>query len=144
MNARVAAGVLGAADGVTSISGVIAGGAGSHVAHAALAHAALGGALAATVSMAGGEMLSQDAVDWRAVGAMGMGTALGSALPALPLLWAAGFGGWGLVVAIALVIGLAVGLVRSRTTGRPLGLSLAQTLLVLGFGAGVGLGAGFI
>lgn len=144
MNARVSAAVLGASDGCTSISGVIAGGAGAHIAHSALGVTAIGGALAATASMAGAEMLSQDRTDWGSVGAMGAGTLLGSALPAIPLLALAGTGAWFVIVAVALVIGVVVAVVRWRTTPRSLPKSIVQTLAVLLVGGLVGYAVGSV
>lgn len=142
MNERLAAGVLGAADGATSIAGVIAGGAAAHVAHSALAVTALGGALAATVSMGGAELLSQDATDWGAVVAMGLGTLGGSAFPAVPLFVAGGRGGALAVVLVTLGLGVVVGWVRAHGTGRHFLRALGQTLAVLGAGGFVGYGAG--
>lgn len=134
--------ILGSADGVTSIAGVIAGGAGAGVGHTALAITAIGGALAATVSMAGAELLSEEATDWGAIVAMGFGTLFGSALPAIPLLAMAGTPAWLSVLGVALAIGILVGTVRARTTRRNLLRAVGQTLLVLGAGALVGFGAG--
>lgn len=142
MNSRISAAVLGSADGVTSIAGVIAGGAAAHVSHVALGVTALGGALAATVSMGGAEMLAQDATDWPAVAAMGVGTLAGSAVPALPLLVASGAVAWAVIVAVSLAFGVVVGAVRARTTGRAFAVAAAQTLAVLGAGGLVGYGAG--
>lgn len=142
MNHRIASGILGAADGVTSIAGVIAGGAASGTSHGKVAVIAIGGALAATVSMAGAELLSEDTTDWRSIEAMGAGTLLGSALPALPLLIAAGRAAWIAVVLISIVLGLLVGFVRARTCNRPIVKAVLQTLAVLGTGAVVGYGAG--
>ena len=144
MNRRLAAGVLGAADGVTSISGVIAGGAASHVGHAALAVVALGGALAATVSMAGAELLSEDDTDWEAIGAMGVGTLGGSALPAVPLLALSGSEAWIAVLAVSVAIAAVVAQVRHRTTNRGLLRATAQTMAVLALGGAVGYAAGLI
>jgi|SRR5579875_38532 len=142
MTSRYAAGILGAADGVTSIAGVIAGGAAAHVGHAALGVTALGGALAATVSMGGAELLSEDATDWRAVAAMGVGTLLGSALPALPLLFVGGPTAWLAVAAVALAVAFVVGFVKHRSGNRQLTSALALTLAVLVVGGLVGYGAG--
>ena len=142
MNHRIASGLLGASDGTCSIAGVIAGGAAAGIGHNALAVTAIGGALAATVSMGGAEMLAEDATDWGAIGAMGTGTLLGSALPALPLLAMSGHAAWGAVLAVSLLIGLAVGWVRARTTHRTLPQSIAQTLAVLALGGAVGYAAG--
>ncbi len=138
----VATSILGSADGVTSIAGVIAGGAGAGVGHTALAVTAIGGALAATVSMAGAELLSEAATDWGAIGAMGAGTLFGSALPAIPLLAMGGTGAWMGVMVVALAIGVLVGLVRARTARKGFVRAVGQTLLVLGAGALVGYGAG--
>lgn len=142
MKRRVAAGILGVSDGATSIAGVIAGGAAAGVSHHALGVTAVGGALAAATSMAGAELLSQDSTDWRAIAAMGTGTLLGSALPALPLLVMSGRLAWLAVVCVSLALGCCVGFVRHRTTGRPVGRSLTQTLAVLAAGGFVGFGAG--
>ena len=142
MNARVSAGILGAADGVTSISGVIAGAAAAGVGHAAIAVTAIGGALAATVSMAGAELLSEDSTDWSAIGAMAAGTLLGSALPAVPLLALKGSAAWIAVLVVAVVIGLLVALVRAEITHRSIPKAAAQTLGILTLGGLVGYGAG--
>lgn len=142
MNHRISAAVLGSADGVTSIAGVIAGGAAAHVSHGALAVTALGGALAATVSMGGAELLSEAHTDWGAIGSMGVGTVLGSALPAFPLLVAGGVVAWIAVAGVSVVLGMVVGLVRSRAAKRPLALAMGQTLAVLVLGGAVGYGAG--
>ena len=144
MQRRISAGLLGAADGCTSIAGVIAGGAGAHVAHNALAVTALGGALAATVSMGGAEMLSEDKTDWGSIVAMGLGTLLGAAVPALPLLALAGSVAWIAVACTSVAIGCLVGIVRSRVTHRRPLLSIVQTLAVLGIGGLVGYGAGLL
>lgn len=138
----VATSILGSADGVTSIAGVIAGGAGAGVGHTALAVTAIGGALAATVSMAGAELLSEAATDWGAISAMGVGTLFGSALPAVPLLAMGGTSAWIAVTVVALAIGVLVGLVRARTAHKGFVRAVGQTLLVLGAGALVGYGAG--
>ena len=142
MNGSVSAAVLGSADGVTSIAGVIAGGAAAHVSHVALGVTAVGGALAATVSMGGAEMLAQDTTDWPAVAAMGVGTLGGSALPALPLLVASGPVAWLAIVGLSIGFGVAVGAVRARTTHRSFWTAAAQTLGVLAAGGLVGFGAG--
>lgn len=144
MNPRVSAAILGASDGAVSISGVIAGGASAHVSHHALGLAAIGGALAATVSMAGAELVSEDKTDWGSVLAMGSGTLLGSAFPAFPLLALSGNAAWIVVAFVALLIGVAVGVVRSRVTKHRLVTSLGVTLLILAIGAGVGFGAGLL
>lgn len=144
LSRRAASGILGAADGVTSIAGVIAGGAAAGVTHSALAVTALGGALAATVSMGGAELLSQDATDWGAIAAMGFGTLGGSALPALPLLFSASPAAWWGVVALAVAIGVAVGYVRCWTTGRRLLRAVVQTLVVLALGGAVGYAVGIL
>ena len=144
MQRRVSAAILGASDGCVSISGVIAGGAGAHVAHNALAVTAIGGALAATVSMAGAEMLSEDKTDWSSIVAMGLGTLLGAAIPALPLVALAGAVAWIAVACTSVAIGLLVGVVRSRVTRRAPLISIVQTLAVLGIGGLVGYGAGLL
>lgn len=142
MNRRTSAAVLGSADGVTSIAGVIAGGAAAGVGHEAVAVTAIGGALAATVSMAGAEMLSQNATDWEAIESMGAGTLLGSALPAVPLFVLTGPFAWVAVLGVAFVIAVVVGVVRHRTTDRPLVPAVALTLAVIAAGGAVGYGAG--
>ena len=142
MNHRISSGLLGAADGTTSIAGVIAGGAASHLVNAKIAVVALGGAAAATISMAGAEMLSEGETDWGAIGAMGAGTFAGSAIPAVPLLGARGSIAWALVVAFSALLAWAVGEVRACTLQRPRVIAYAQTLAVLTLGAGVGYAAG--
>jgi VIT1/CCC1 family predicted Fe2+/Mn2+ transporter len=142
MNHRVASGILGAADGVTSIAGVIAGGAASGTAHSKIAVIAIGGALAATVSMGGAELLSEDATDWTAILAMGLGTLGGSALPAIPLLVLHGPLSWFVVAAVSLAIGVVVGFVRAHTTHRRYLRAVLQTLAVLLCGGIVGYAAG--
>lgn len=131
MKRSISAAILGAADGTCSISGVIAGGAAAHASDPKIAVIALGGAAAATVSMAGGEFLSEDHADALAIFAMGAGTLLGSALPALPLLLLSGFGVWPAVIAVSLLIGLAVAYVRAKSTGRPSKKAATQTFAVL-------------
>lgn len=118
MSTAVKAAVLGAADGVTSISGVVAGGAAAGIGHTALAVTAIGGAFAATVSMAGAEMLSEELTDWSAIVAMGVGTIVGAGAPVVPLLFVSGIFGWLAVVFVALLVACAVGEVRFRNTKR--------------------------
>lgn len=139
---RVKAGILGSADGVTSIAGVVAGGAGAGVGHAALAVTAIGGAFAATVSMGGAEMLSEAATDWSNVEAMAVGTLGGAALPAVPLLALTGALAWVAVLLVSLVIAVTVGEVRHRNSHQARSVAWAQTLAVLVVGAAVGYAAG--
>ena len=138
------AAILGAADGACSIGGVIAGGMAAHIPNHALGFTAIAGGLAATVSMAGAEMLSEDTAAWTSVTAMGVGTLLGAALPAAPLLLLAGAAGWIAVACTSVAIGCLVGIVRSRVTRRRPLLSIVQTLAVLGIGGLVGYGAGLL
>lgn len=142
MNAKLKAGVLGASDGATSIAGVVAGGTAVGVGHTALAVTAIGGALAATVSMAGAEWLSEDSDNWSAVEAMAAGTLLGAGLPAVPLLFASGFYATLLVILVSLGVGLAVGETRFRSGRSSRWKSYTCTLLVLLTGATVGWLAG--
>jgi VIT1/CCC1 family predicted Fe2+/Mn2+ transporter len=134
--------ILGAADGVTSIAGVVAGGAGAGVSHTALALTAIGGAAAATVSMGGAEWLSATRPRAADAVAMGVGTLAGGALPALPLVWLSGSEAWLAISIVALVLAVVVGLVRAhmRRTARP--VAIMQTIAVLGAGALVGYAAG--
>lgn len=131
--------MLGGADGVTSIAGVIAGGTAAHVAHNALAVTVLGGALASTESMAGAEWLAEGETEWPAVGMMAAGTLVGSALPAIPLFLGAG---WWAVALVALGLSIVVGEVRHRMTGRNWWVCQAQTLGILVLGGLLGYGAG--
>lgn len=140
--ASLKAAVLGSADGTTSIAGVIAGAAATGTGHAGIAKIALGGALAATVSMAGAEMLSESKTDWGAVCAMGLGTLLGSGLPALPLFALRGLSAWLAVLAVGVVLACAVGEVRARANHGRRRRTYAQTLAVLAVGGAVGYGAG--
>lgn len=142
MNPRIKAGVLGAADGATSIAGVVAGGAGAGIGHQALAVTAIGGALAAAVSMAGAEWLSEDRTDWQAVKAMAAGTLLGAALPALPLLFVNGLLAVLLVVVVSLAVGVAVGETRYRAGKTTRLKAYSATVAVLCAGALVGWLAG--
>jgi VIT1/CCC1 family predicted Fe2+/Mn2+ transporter len=142
VNSRIHASILAVSDGVCSISGVIAGGAAGHVGHGALGRTALGGAFAATISMAGAEFNSEDKTDWGAVGAMGAGTVAGAALPAIPLLVLASWAVWPAVVAVSLLVALGVGEVRHRATGRTRAKAWLQTLAVLALGGAVGYLAG--
>jgi VIT1/CCC1 family predicted Fe2+/Mn2+ transporter len=138
----VSAAILGTSDGATSIAGVIAGAAGAGVTHSAIAVSALGGAFAATVSMSGGELLSESATDWEAIGSMGGGTLIGSALPALPLLFIAGGSATMAVIAVDVLIGLLVGYVRARATDTRVIKAQFQSLAIITVGALVGLLAG--
>ena len=142
MNARMKAAVLGAADGATSIAGVVAGGAGAGVGHQALAVTAIGGALAATVSMGGAEWLSEASTDWHAVETMALGTLIGAGLPGVPLLFCAGNLATLLVVVVSLLVGLAVGETRFRSGRGSRVKSYTCTLAVLVAGAAVGWLAG--
>lgn len=142
VNSKIKAGVLGAADGATSIAGVVAGGAGAGVGHQALAVTAIGGALAAAVSMAGAEWLSEDATDWSAVKAMAAGTLIGAALPSLPLLFTSGLLAVALVVGVSLAVGAAVAETRHRSTKTGRARAYAGTVAVLAAGALVGWLAG--
>ena len=145
MSRRIAAAILGGADGITSISGVVAGGAAAHIGHDALGRTVLAGALAAAESMAGGELLSETRTDWGAVGSMGIGTLVGSGLPALPL-FLGGVTSAGipllLLLAIAGAAVVIIGLVRARVTHRSKSKSILQTLGVLLLGAAIGFVAG--
>lgn len=142
MKTSTKAGVLGAADGVTSISGVVAGGAAAGIGHAALAVTAIGGALAATVSMAGAELLSEDTTDWEAVLAMAAGTVIGAAAPAVPLVFVAGTAGWAAVTVVSIAVAVAVGEVRYRAERRGRTAAYLLTGLVLACGAAIGWLAG--
>lgn len=142
MKPAVKAGILGAADGVTSISGIITAGGASGTHHTALAVTAIGGALAATVSMAGAEMLSEDQTNWSSVGTMGAGTLIGAGLPAIPLLAVGGRVGWLAVALLSIVLAVGVGEVRHRMTTKARGPAIAGTVTVLALGAAVGLAVG--
>lgn len=131
------AAILGAADGVTSIAGVVAAAGVASGPHK-VARIALAGAASATISMAGGEFLSEEKTDWGSVGAMAAGTLLGSALPVLPLLVVAGTTGWALVVVVSLLIAVAVGEVRSRMRHITRATSYSVTVLLVVAGAAVG------
>lgn len=138
-------GILGAADGVTSVAGgVIAGGAAAGVDHSALAATAIGGALAATVSMGGAELLSEEITDWAAVAAIGIGTICGAALPAIPLLFISGVAGWVSVALIAAAVAVVVGEFRHRSTCRHRLNAYLLTATVICVGAGVGWAAGHL
>ncbi len=134
--------ILGTSDGATSIAGVIAGAAGAGVAHSAIAVSAIGGAFAATVSMSGGELLSESTTDWYAIGSMGAGTLLGSALPAMPLLFVTGTGSTLAVIGVDVLIGLLVGYVRARATNTRVIKSQIQSLAIITAGGLAGLFAG--
>ncbi len=102
--------IFGSFDGLTSALGVITGliVAGTHISSRILA-ACLGLAVAATVGMAAGEFLSDEARSLRRALVMGAATLTGSILPALP--FAFGYGARQLIasgtltVAAALTIG---------------------------------------
>ena len=134
----VKAGILGAADGVTSISGVIAGAGAGGGTHLRVAGTAIGGALAATISMAGAEMLSEGATDWAAIRYMGAGTALGAGLPAVPLLAVGGTLGWVLVAVVSAALAVIVGEAHYRMTryGRIQAYALTAAILTAGAAAG--------
>jgi VIT1/CCC1 family predicted Fe2+/Mn2+ transporter len=135
--------LLGAADGVTSISGVVAAaGATSSAHHTAVV--AVAGAVSATVSMAGAELISEDEVDASAVISMGIGTLLGSALPVVPLLLVAGLLGWGMVALVSLGIACAVGEIRARSSHRSRKSAYSVTLLLVTFGAALGYVLGLV
>lgn len=136
------AAILGLADGTVTIIGVIAGGAAAGIPHAALAVTAIGGALAATVSMAGAEMLSETDTDWAAVAGIGAGTVIGGGIPAVPLILLGGTAGWLCVTAIALTVAAAVGETRYRSTRRGRLGAYVLTAAVLVLGAAVGWAAG--
>lgn len=140
MNLRPA--ILGAADGVVSISGLIAAGA-RGTSHSHLAIIGLGAALAATWSMANAELASEEKTDWPAVGGMAVGTLAGGALPVVPLLLLGGALGWVAVVAVAVAIALIVGRVRCQVNHRPVWNNELTTLagLAIGFGLGLAIGA---
>ncbi len=145
MTPRFSAAILGASDGLTSLSGVIAGGAAAHIAHGILGRTVLAGALAATVSMAGGEMLAQTQTDWGSIIAMGLGTLVGAGAPALPLfLGNVAMVGWPLFVLLlmAALAVVAIGLVRARMTHRKPLKSILQTVAVLLIGSIVGFAMG--
>lgn len=107
------AAVLGSADGFTTAIGIIvtAIAANSHQS-STLLHVTIRVAVAAAVSMGGGEWLSQDATDWRKVGAMSAGTFIGFA-PALAWLSIGPLAG----IAVALVVVGVTAWVRSVLRG---------------------------
>lgn len=139
---RVRAGILGAADGVTSISGVVAGGAAAGVGHVALAVTAIGGAFAATVSMAGAELLSETSTDWKSIQTIGGGTLVGAGIPAVPLLFLRGWIGWAAVAVVSMFVAVAVGETRYRSSRRSRKKAYVLTFAVLAAGGIVGWVAG--
>jgi VIT1/CCC1 family predicted Fe2+/Mn2+ transporter len=76
------------------------------------------------------------------VRAMGVGTLLGAALPAVPLLAVGGTAGWVAVVAVSVALAVVVGEVRARMTSSARSRAYGLTLAVLALGAAVGFGAG--
>ncbi len=142
MDTTTKAGVLGAADGVTSVAGIIAAGAAQHAGHSRLGLIAIGGALSATVSMAGAELLSEDSIDRGAIAAMAVGTLVGAGAPAVPLILVGGALGWVAVAIIALAVTFAVGEVRHRATAAGRARAYGVTVAILAAGALVGFAAG--
>lgn len=144
MKSSIKAAILGSADGVTSISGIIAAGAASGTPHAILGITALGGALASTVSMAGAEMISEDKTDWNAIFAMGIGTIAGAGSPAIPLLLLSGFLAILIVILVSITIALIVSEIRHRNCGISRKKAMLGTFAILALGALVGLGMGLL
>ena len=142
MNHRISSAILGSADGVSSVAGVIAGGTGATVGHPQLGATALGYALAGCISMAGGEWLSEGRTDWSAVAAMATGSFLGAALPALPLLLVSGTAAMVVVIIVSLLVAGIVGEVRARATDQSRLSAIGRSLLVLVGGGVVGYAAG--
>lgn len=139
MNTKVlSTAILGAADGVTTIGGVIIGGIAADISHANLGKAAIAGAVSSTVSMMGGQWLSEGVTDWIAVGAMGAGAFLGAALPALPLILISGAWVYIAIGLMALLVGIMVGELRHRCLCKTRRLAYAQTLLVIMTGIALG------
>lgn len=134
--------ILGSSDGTVSISGVVAAAAAQHTANGAIAKLAIAGALASAVSMAGAEMNSEKQTNLLNMVSMGLGTLMGAALPALPLLVLNGLAGWVAVALVCLVLGLAVSEIRYRMTRFGRLRTYTRTLLIMAIGIAVGWGAG--
>jgi hypothetical protein len=102
--------IFGAADGMVSLIGLVAGAMVAHASPAALLTMAGGAATAAMVSMAGGDWLAGKSVRLSAV--MGGATLLGSLVPVLPIVLIPGL--LGVLVAITLTVLMGVGIAEAR------------------------------
>lgn len=128
--------VFGAADGMVSLLGLLAGAMVARAAPSALLTMAGGAAIAAAVSMAGGDWLSGKSV--RQAIAMGLATLLGSLVPVLPVVLVPGLLGVLLAVLLVVLLGVGISEVRSRTgKGRLSGYVSTFTVLIAASGLAV-------
>lgn len=117
--------VFGLADGMMSLLGVVL----YLLGHQALIFpAALSGAISSTLSMAGGEWLSDSDNGLPASVMMGLATGLGSLLPALPYLFERGPAAIAESGVICIMIAVIVTFLRPN---RGLGLAFAETFGIL-------------
>lgn len=133
--ASVHAAILGSFDGLTSVLGIILaaalGGAPGHL----VLLVALGGAVAATVSMAGGEFLAANDLHLRdklhSGITMGAATFVGTLLPVLPYVLCGGLLALCLSLALSLVLALAIAETRHRLSPISRGQAYLETGAVL-------------
>lgn len=107
--------IFGAADGMVSLIGLVAGAMVAHASPAALLTMAGGAAAAAAISMAGGDWLCGKTIKLSAV--MGVATLIGSLVPVLPIVFLPGLAGVLLAVALTLLLGVGISEARSQATG---------------------------
>jgi VIT1/CCC1 family predicted Fe2+/Mn2+ transporter len=94
--------------------------------------AALMGGISAAVSMAGGEYMSDSENGIGPSAVMGLATGAGSILPAVPFAFTRGPAALGAMIAVSLLIGVTVGVMRSQaSTKHSLRFQLLVTLLML-------------
>lgn len=107
--------IFGAADGMVSLIGLVAGAMVAHASPAALLTVAGGAAAAAMVSMAGGDWLAGKSIRLSAV--MGGATLLGSLVPVLPVVFLPGLAGVLAALALTLLVGVGIAEARAQATG---------------------------
>jgi VIT1/CCC1 family predicted Fe2+/Mn2+ transporter len=126
--ANAAATIFGLSDGCMSMLGVLL-----YLLHdqGAIFPAALMGGISAAVSMAGGEWMSDSDNGLGAASIMGLATGAGAILPAVPFAFARGAAAISGTVAVCIVIGVTVGIMRSRGSSHSRGFELAVTFAML-------------
>lgn len=135
--------IFGAADGLTSLTGVLAGLLAAHATSAAILAVTGGGAVAAAVGMASGDYLGGATPRLAAV--MGVATLAGSLIPALPVALLPGPLGIALAGLLVLAIAVAIAEVRAADRGRVHAYAVTSSILLaasaLAAAAAIGLGA---
>lgn len=123
--------VFGAFDGVVTVLGILFAMSGDP----GLIAAAVGLAAAGTVSMAGGEWLSDSEHGLGASAVIGLTTGAGTMVPVVPYLWFRGAGAAGVSVVLCAIVGACIAWARSEGRGGPV-RAAAETFGVLLAAAG--------